>query len=197
MTLAMTGKNTRTAAIIAFESGLRTPNQLLKRGAKAMIGTAPAATATGSRTPRAVDQRDDANATTTPTTVPMTRPPIASRSVAAAEVSSAKRVPSSQFSPSAAMIAEGWGRMNALSASAPTMSSQPTRTNTKTPSGGTRSTTRRLQRPPAPIAPVPMPAVAAVTRSRPLLGRDLATRYPRRPSGPARHRRHAAPRARR
>ena len=34
----MTGKNTRTAAIIIFESGLSVPNQLFMSGANATIG---------------------------------------------------------------------------------------------------------------------------------------------------------------
>ena len=59
----MTGKNTRTAAIRAFESGLISPNQLLIRGANAMIGTALAPTASGSRMPRAVTKRAATNAT--------------------------------------------------------------------------------------------------------------------------------------
>ena len=48
VTLAMTGKNDRTAAIIIFDSGFSRPNQLLNSGANAMIGIAPAATASGS-----------------------------------------------------------------------------------------------------------------------------------------------------
>ena len=59
----MTGKNTSTAAIIIFESGLRTPNQLFMSGANAMIGTAPAAMASGRSAARALAQRAVANAT--------------------------------------------------------------------------------------------------------------------------------------
>ena len=78
VTLAMTGKNTRTAAIIIFASGFSSPNQLFMIGAKAMIGTAFAATASGSSTPRAVAQRAVAKATTTPAAVPIASPPRAS-----------------------------------------------------------------------------------------------------------------------
>ena len=62
----MTGKNTRTAAIIIFESGLRTPNQLFMSGANAMIGMAPAAMASGNSASRADSQRAEANATSDP-----------------------------------------------------------------------------------------------------------------------------------
>ena len=60
--LIITGKNTSTAAIIAFESGLSSPNQLLKIGAKAMIGTEFVATANGiSESRTAVARRDGAD----------------------------------------------------------------------------------------------------------------------------------------
>ncbi len=50
--LIITGKKHRTAAIIALESCVSSPNQLLKIGAKAMIGMELAATAKGiSRVP--------------------------------------------------------------------------------------------------------------------------------------------------
>ena len=54
VTLTTTGKNTSTATIIIFDSGLRTPNQLFMSGAKAMIGTALAPMASGSSNSRAV-----------------------------------------------------------------------------------------------------------------------------------------------
>ena len=57
MVLTITGKNTRTAAIIVFDSWLSTPNQLLKIGAKAMIGTEFAAIANGSSEPRRTANR--------------------------------------------------------------------------------------------------------------------------------------------
>ena len=60
--LIITGKNTRTAAIIAFDSWLSMPNQLLKIGAKAMIGTELAAIANGSSVSRTAANR----AVTTP-----------------------------------------------------------------------------------------------------------------------------------
>ena len=66
MTLIMTGKKTSSAAIIIFERGLRTPNQLLRMGAMAMIGTALLAIATGSSTSRAVAQRAVEKAMSTP-----------------------------------------------------------------------------------------------------------------------------------
>src|SRR5439155_13147513 len=124
-TLAMTGKNTRIAAIRALDNGLTRPNQLFSSGAKAMIGTAFAATASGRRIPRAVTQRTDAKATRSPTVVPMTRPVSASWSVAVADGSNAKR-PSAQFACSAARIAVGFGRTNAWRFSAPTTTSQST-----------------------------------------------------------------------
>ena len=66
VTLIITGKNTSSAAIIIFDSGLSTPNQLLKIGAMAMIGIAFAAIAIGSTESRAVPQRATANPTTRP-----------------------------------------------------------------------------------------------------------------------------------
>ena len=81
----MTGKNTSTAAISAFESGLMSPNQLLISGANAMIGTALAATASGSRMPRAVTKRAATNATARPASVPISSPTSASWSVAIAD----------------------------------------------------------------------------------------------------------------
>ena len=78
MTLIITGKKTSSAAIIILLTGLRTPNQLLRIGAMAMIGTALLAMATGRRTSRAVTQRDVAKATRMPPMVPRTSPPSAS-----------------------------------------------------------------------------------------------------------------------
>src|SRR3989304_1155090 len=125
VTLAITGKKTRTAAIIILDSGASTPNQLLKSGAKAMIGTALAATAMGSSRPRVVAQRDVTNATATPAPVPRTRPPAASKSVAWAEANSGN-CGLAQCSWSAAKMADGWGKMNALIESAPTTTSHRT-----------------------------------------------------------------------
>ena len=85
VTLAITGKKTRIAAIIIFDSGLRTPNQLFISGAKAMIGIALAATASGSSAARALIQRAVAKATTTPAMVPIASPPTASTRVAWAD----------------------------------------------------------------------------------------------------------------
>ena len=96
----ITGKNTSTADIIILDSGLSTPNQLFMSGAKAMIGTALAADGERQEQPRAVTKRAVRNATTTPPTVPMTRPPSASNSVAAAALPIGQR-PADQFSPSA------------------------------------------------------------------------------------------------
>ena len=114
VTLAITGKNDRTAAIIILLSGLSRPNQVLNSGAKAMIGIALAAIASGSSSARAVPQRAARNATTTPAVVPMRKPPTASMIVLRAEAASGNRSPF-QFSTSAAPIADGAGRMNELS----------------------------------------------------------------------------------
>ena len=83
--LAMTGKNDRTAAIIILDSGLSEPNQALNSGANAMIGIAPAATATGSITERMPAQRVANKATTTPAETPMMNPPTASKIVDCAD----------------------------------------------------------------------------------------------------------------
>ena len=135
VTFAMTGKNTRTAAMTILDSGFSSPNQLFISGAKAMIGTALAATARGSSTPRAVAQRAVANATTTPATVPITRPPRASMSVAWADASRPNRV-LFRFWTSAVTIADGRGRMNAWRPSPPTMSSHARIPATKTRTAG-------------------------------------------------------------
>ncbi len=131
----MTGKNTSTAAIIIFESGLRTPNQLFMRGAIAMIGTAPAAMASGRSAARALAQRAVANATSTPATVPMTSPPRASNSVAWVDGRIAYWPPD-QFSWSAVTMTLGRGRMNALRLAAPTITSQATIVAKKTATAG-------------------------------------------------------------
>ncbi len=69
------------AAIAIFESGLRRPNQLLAIGAKAMIGIALMAMASGRTVSREVGKRDTMNAVATPSTVPRMRPPMASNRV--------------------------------------------------------------------------------------------------------------------
>jgi hypothetical protein len=103
VTLTRTGKKTRTATIIIFDSGLSTPNQLFMSGAKAMIGTALAPIARGSSSSRAVTKRAVRSATTTPAVVPMASPPNASMRVAVADVWSGQR-PAPQFAPSASTI---------------------------------------------------------------------------------------------
>ena len=89
-----------------------TPNQALKIGAMAMIGMALAAIANGRTASRALAHRDTANAMTSPTTVPMTRPPAASYNVVTADWNSGQR-PAPQFSTKAVTIAEGAGRIKA------------------------------------------------------------------------------------
>src|SRR5213595_1908760 len=131
----MTGKNTRTAAISALDSGFRSPNQLLSRGANAMIGTALAATASGRRIPRAVSHRADTNATTTPATVPIDRPRIASWNVAIADGKSGNRPPD-QFACNAATIADGLGSRNDSNLRTAKISSQPTIATMKTTTAG-------------------------------------------------------------
>ena len=74
VTLTTTGKNTSTATIIILDSGLSTPNQLFMSGAKAMIGTALAPTASGRSSSRAVANRAVRNATTTPARRPDDEP---------------------------------------------------------------------------------------------------------------------------
>ena len=123
--LAITGKNDRTAAIIIFDSGLSRPNQALNSGANAMIGMAPAATASGSMTARIPAQREAMNATATPALTPMMNPPTASMTVWRAESHSGKRT-SSQLSIRAVRIADGAGRMKARSCRLRTIPSQST-----------------------------------------------------------------------
>ena len=89
-----------------------------------MIGTAFAATATGSSTPRAVAHRAVARATTTPVVVPIASPPRASMSVARADGSSPNRG-ELRFSIRAETIADGRGRTKPLRPSAVTATSQP------------------------------------------------------------------------
>ena len=74
----MMGKNTRLAATTIFETGLRIPNQLFANGAKAMMGMALMATATGRIASRDAGQRETPNATASPATKPIARPPSAS-----------------------------------------------------------------------------------------------------------------------
>src|SRR5207249_10109147 len=68
-TLAMTGKDTRIAAISALDNGLTRPNQLFSSGAKAMIATAFAATASGRRVHPALTQGAEAKAVRRPAVV--------------------------------------------------------------------------------------------------------------------------------
>ncbi len=141
----MTGKNTRTAAIIILASGLSTPNQLFMSGAKAMIGMAPAATASGSSASLADSQRAEANATATPATVPRMNPPTASIRVARADGQIEN--PSSQLFPRAVAIWLGFGRRNDLTPIAVSASSQVPMTTTNTIAGATRSPAIRRARP--------------------------------------------------
>src|SRR3989304_8611821 len=83
-----TGKNTSRAAIDIFESGFRTPNQLLRMGATAMMGMVLAPMARGSRTSRAMAQRAVRKPTSSPAVVPRASPPMASMMVAMAGVDS-------------------------------------------------------------------------------------------------------------
>src|SRR5262245_7107627 len=103
--LIITGKNTRPAAIIAFENWESTPNQLLKIGANAMIGIELAAIANGMSEPRTIPERAARTPTTMPPTEPMTRPPTISTSVYTVALASSGR-----FACHAAAIATGLGR---------------------------------------------------------------------------------------
>ena len=142
---AITGKNDRTAAIIILDSGLSEPNQALNSGAKAMIGIAPAATASGSITERIPAQRVASSATTTPAVTPMTNPPTASKSVDCADFHSGNRSPF-QLSISADRIAEGAGRMKARSWRLRTIASHRTSPAIATTTAGRYSRARRADR---------------------------------------------------
>src|SRR5687768_10674930 len=189
VTFTTTGKNTRTATIIILDSGLRTPNQLFMSGANAMIGTALAPIAIGSRSSRAVTNRAVNPATTTPATVPIARPPSASKSVAAAALPIGHR-PAPHEAESAPAISEGAGNGSPRRSMFWTTSSQSAMVPPNTSTAGRYQRTRRSQRvvaidpaclvgpagpagPAAPVGPAapagpPGRAAAALTRSRPL-----------------------------
>ena len=91
VTLAITGKNTSTAAIIIFESGLSVPNQLFMSGANATIGDGVRRDRQRhERVARAMN-RAVMRAAPRPAEVPMTSPPRPRRSSPAMR-SSASRV---------------------------------------------------------------------------------------------------------
>jgi hypothetical protein len=77
----ITGKKQRTAAIAIFEKGFRSPNQLFVIGAKAMIGTALAATANGISARPTVRNRARTSAKRIPRLEPSANPPAASLKV--------------------------------------------------------------------------------------------------------------------
>ena len=68
------GKNTRITTMAWFERGETRPNQALKIGARAMIGTALSATANGVMISFAVRNRVTRRAATTPKTTPNRSP---------------------------------------------------------------------------------------------------------------------------
>src|ERR687892_1185638 len=90
------GKKQRTAAITIFEVIPVTPNQLFVIGAKAMIGTAPAAIAYGMTAACRVRQRATTTAARNPSEQPIAKPPSASRKV--------KNAASHSSPPSAASV---------------------------------------------------------------------------------------------
>ena len=192
----MTGKKLRTAAIIILDSGLSSPNQVLNSGAKAMIGIAFAATASGSRSARIEDQRAAAKAKTTPVVVPMRKPPTASMIVFFADSNSGNRSPF-QFSTSAATIADGAGRMNALEAEAADQrlpDDEPADRDERSPARSPgRHAPARAARPGAAGDGGAWPAtpVAALTRPRPRPSCGAVTGFRRRRR---RRRRRGAPR---
>ncbi len=76
-----TGKKHRTAAIVIFDQGLRSPNHAFVIGANAMIGTAFAAIMYGISALPNGRQRARTSAATIAAPLPSTKPPTASLSV--------------------------------------------------------------------------------------------------------------------
>ena len=124
VTLAMTGKNDRTAAIIILDSGLSEPEpgveQRRERDDRDRAG------GDGERQQHAracPPSGRPANATTTPAVTPMMNPPTASKSVDWADC--AQREPLAvPVVDEGGQIADGAGRMNALSCRPRTIASQ-------------------------------------------------------------------------
>ena len=79
--LICTGKKQRTAAIAIFENGFSRPNQLFMIGAKAMIGTAFAATANGMNAVPSGRKAAKTSETATARLEPIAKPPSASLKV--------------------------------------------------------------------------------------------------------------------
>ena len=79
--LTITGKKTRIAAIAIFEVFSSGPNHWFVIGAKAMIGTALAAIASGMTALPSTRQRANTSATPKPRSDPTTKPPTASENV--------------------------------------------------------------------------------------------------------------------
>ena len=139
-----TGKKTSATTTAWFERGDNSPNQALKIGAKATMGTAFTATARGVSVWLAVLNAVTNRAAATPSNTPATRPVTTMNPVTLVAVWIA-----AEFSAAAPAISEGGGRTNPSGRVSHNSSSQPPNPMTAAMIGGSSSCSRLIEaRPP-------------------------------------------------
>jgi hypothetical protein len=158
----MTGKKHRTAATIAFESCWSSPNQLLKIGANARIGTELAATANGISESCMNRYLAVTMPMTMPAVAPITRPARISRNVYRAAAYSSGR-----YVTHASAMASGRGRMNCLIPNERTAISHTASRPTSRRVGGPHARMPRVTPAPSPRPPAGVATSAAVIRPNP------------------------------
>ena len=127
------GKNTSTTTTAWLERGDRSPNQALKIGASAMIGTALTATARGVSVSLAARKAVTSRANVAPTTTPASRPVTMMKPVTPVAVMMA-----SKFSATALPMSEGGGSTKPSGRNTARIASQPPKMTTAAIIGGSQ-----------------------------------------------------------